>query len=511
MREAKRGAGAPKREVLEYLEVPFRHRWLVVLPIVLCTLAALGASLVLPKKYRSTTLILVEAEKMPESFVPQMATDRVAKRLQTVQQEVLSRTRLERVVQELDPYQTLGTQPLGEIAAGMRKAITVRVRGSDGFFIDFVHADPQMAQRVADRLANLFIGEATLAREKQVTEAFEFIESQLAEARQGLEARETALREYKERHMGSLPEQTTTNLSTLQRMQLEQQALAEQLRAATERLSRLESGGEPADAVSGRRVSLSALRAQLESLRARYTDEHPDVKAARAQIAALEAEIGSAAETGQRASRALETEDARRELERLKARQEENRRRMAELEARVEQAPRTEQELANLTRDFQKLNENYLSLLNKRLDAQMAAKLEQRWRGEQFHILDPADLPTSPFFPNRILFLVLGLVAGLGLGIGAAFAADFIDHSIRTEKELGELLPFTVFATVPYIDPKKEDRLRRRLQAAQRPDDSRRLSPNDSHPGRARSAVRRAERADSISLGSGEGPRRERP
>jgi hypothetical protein len=141
------------------------------------------------------------------------------------------------------------------------------------------------------------------------------------------------------------------------------------------------------------------------------------------------------------------------------------------------------------------------------MDAQMASKLEQRWRGEEFRILDPADLPAIPFFPNRPLFLVMGLCAGLALGFAAAFSADFVDHSIRTEKELSELLPFTVFATVPYIDPQREDKLLARFRAALPPDDSPRLTPNDSRAGRRRPAAEDDDRTAHLGLGLDEGSR----
>jgi capsular polysaccharide biosynthesis protein len=112
-----------------------------------------------------------------------------------------------------------------------------------------------------------------------------------------------------------------------------------------------------------------------------------------------------------------------------------------------------EQDIVTLTRDFNKLNENYLALLNKKLDAQLAAKLEQRWQGDRFRILDPANLPESPFFPNRLLFILFGMAAGLTVGVGLALVADFLDQSIRSVRELEELLPFPVVAVVPLIAP----------------------------------------------------------
>jgi succinoglycan biosynthesis transport protein ExoP len=125
--------------------------------------------------------------------------------------------------------------------------------------------------------------------------------------------------------------------------------------------------------------------------------------------------------------------------------------RIGSFRARVEQAPRTEQELATLNRDYQKLNENYLGLLTKKLDAKMAAKLEQRWKGEHFTILDPAHLPEQPYWPNRPLLVGGGLLIGLALGLTLAFASEFFDSTIKDQDDLEALLPYPVLATVSYV------------------------------------------------------------
>ncbi len=447
------------REILEYLEIPLRRPWHVAIPFVLVTGAVVGASFVQPSKYVSSTLILVESEKMPESFVTNVATERIGRKLQTVKQEILSRTRLEEIVSELDPYGMAGKASVTEMVDWMRASTDVNIRGNDAFSLDYIHRDPHMAQKVCDRLAQLFIDETVRSRKQQVGEAYAFIESELEEARRQLEQREQALRRYKEEHMGTLPEQLNANLSTLQRLQLEQQALSEGMRSAMDRVALLESGSARSGAGTDGRAEILQLKAQLASLRTRYTNEHPDVQALLGHIAILERTPAPAASATAGTDGPLEA--ARAEVRNQRARREELDHRIAVFQARVELAPRTEQEIVTLTRDFQKLNENYLALLNKKLDTQLAAKLEQRWQGDRFRILDPANLPESPFYPNRLKFLFWGLAAGLAVGVGMALLADVLDHSIRSVRELEDALPFPVLANVPLIVPLHSSDMRR--------------------------------------------------
>lgn len=437
------------RSLADYAEIPLRRPLHMLVPLCLVMTVAVAASLLVPSKYRSSTLILVESEKVPESFVPNMATESSSKRLMTIRQEVLSRTRLERVVSELDPYRTLGKEPMTVAVERMREAIEISVKGNDAFRIDYVHRHPQTAMVVANRLATLFIEEVSRGREEQVAGAYRFIEAQLTEARQELEKRERTVRSYKEQHMGTLPEQMTANLSTLQRLQLEHQAVVESVRTAVERLRQLES--DPAAAAAGTdpvAQELAQLRTQLVTLRLRYTEEHPDIKALVGRVARLEQQMARA--EGAPSPRSP-LEEARAEVKRLKGRQDELERRMGVFQARVEHSPRTEQELGTLNRDYQKLNEHYLRLLDKKLDAQAAADREKRWRGEHFRVLDPANLPEQPVFPNRLRFLAVGLVLGLLAGAGLCLVAEQLDHSINRVDELEAVISVPVLATIPHV------------------------------------------------------------
>lgn len=449
------------RSIQEYLEVPLRRPLFVLVPAVLVLSSAIAMAFVLPKKYRSQTLILVESEKVPDTFVQKMATESIARRLYTIRQEVLSRTRLERVIQELDPYPAKEEKPPPNsvLVERMRRAIRIEVRGTDAFSIQYVHTDPMTAMTVTNRLATLFIEEAVKEREVQATEGVEFIESQLDEARRALEEKEEAVRRFKEKRLGSLPEQLGTNLATLQRLQLEQQTVGENLRATQSRIDllrqSLRTNRSPAVAGVGEAPDqLDRLRGELATLRTRYTEQHPDVQALLRQIRELQGSGSSS--TGLTplegdSSIRRELMQAETEVAALRAKRADLDAEMARIQARVDLAPRTEQELATLTRDYAQLQEGYVTLLRKQRDAEMAEQLEQRWKGERFKVLDPAHFPDKAFFPSRTLFAFLGLVAGLGLGLVSAFAVELLDHSVKNAEQLEELFSQPLLATIPHI------------------------------------------------------------
>jgi polysaccharide chain length determinant protein (PEP-CTERM system associated) len=442
-------AGLDSAQLVRYLEIPLRRPKHFAITLALVWAATVATGLTQPKRYRSSTLILVESEKVPEAFLPKMATERAGRRLQTIRQEMLSRTRLEAVIREVNPFDS-GSDSLSGDIERLRNTTSITVRGNDAFGIEVTHVQPAKAQAVASRLAALFIEEAARDREKQVTEAYEFFDSELSDLRKQLEGREGALRRYKERHMGTLPEQTPANLATLQRFQLEHQTTSENLRAATLRLSDFENN--PTHAGAAPAAELERLRSELQSLRARYTEEHPDVRAAVTRLRALEGTAPSQQDQKAEEGRSLQIEQARAEVTRLNNRLADLERSIETFQARVEQAPRTEQEIATLSRDFQKLNERYLNLLNKKLEAQMNAKMEQRWKGEQFRILDPANLPERPYWPQPGLFVALGLALGLFAGLAVAIGADFFDSTVKSVREVEELLPFPVLAVIPSFD-----------------------------------------------------------
>ncbi|HEX9186419.1 MAG TPA: hypothetical protein VGB87_05070, partial [Vicinamibacteria bacterium] len=431
---------------------------------------ALLLALVAPRKYRSGTLILVESRNMPERFVTPVTTEGMAAQLNTIRQVIMSRTRLEQVIAKLDPYPEMSGQPSHVVVEAMRRAIEIRVQGNDSFVIEYVNRDPFKAMMVTNALATQFTEDAGTLRDALTRKAYDFIQENVDDARKALEEREEALRQHKQRYWGSLPEQLDSNLRVLQQLQAEQQTLGESLRTLQERRAALERG-----LLEGRRIATAAggtatpaaelakLRAAYDALRGRYTEKHPDMATLAARIERLEAEIRAAAAEPANARDPLSDPETlslneslrlvEADIDALKARRERLDERIASFQARVEETPRAEQQLASLARDYQQLRENYNVALKKEMDAQMARRLEEHWRGGYFRVLDPAYLPRRPIRAYVPIFLMGGLVVGLGAGLVAAFVADLLDRTVKAERDLGDLVDAPLLVSIPRAAP----------------------------------------------------------
>ncbi|HVO12202.1 MAG TPA: GNVR domain-containing protein [Vicinamibacteria bacterium] len=458
----------PGRDPLEYLEAPLRYPGAMWLTFLAVLAVGLVLASVFPRKYRSATLILVEPNKVPDYFVTPMASETVDKRLQTIRQVILSRTRLESVVQETDPYPEMAKMPSAVVVETMRRAIQIRVQGNDSFSIEYVNENPRKAAEVTNRLAQQFISDTQYLRDTVTQRTFNFIESNLDDARRALETREAALRQLKQQHWGALPEQLETSLRLLSQLQFEQQTLGENLRTLDARRTSLERSlvelkqAQPdASAQVGPRDQLAKLQAQYAALRDRYTEEHPDVRALRLRIARLEELASQPAPQPAITSRAdsdpqlvpvhRSLQQVETEIAALDEKREGLDQRIADLQARIEKTPAVEQELKDLTRDYQQMQENYLALLRKDNDARMARKMEAHWQGNYFRILDPAPVPERPIRPYGVMFGLGGLVGGLLAGIAASLLADFLDHSVKSRREVEVLVAAPVLAEIPHL------------------------------------------------------------
>lgn len=463
----------PAREILEYVEVPLRRPLVTLLPIVIALIGAVLMYLTTSKRYQSSTLILVESSKAPSELIGKSVVESTRERLRALKQEILSRTRIERIINELEPYPKLtGNKPMSDIVERMRRSIEINLKGRDAFYVSYTHQNPYLAMAVTNRLVTLFIEEANEAREQQIAVTNRFIDDRLEEARLALENKERAVTEFRMKNRGSLPENLGANLQTLERLQLEKQTLGDNLAAAQERRIVLErmlseelvrigqARGEPTR--PGGVSELSKLEQQLAELRTRYTGEHPDIRRLARRIERLKAQHGAVDETSPHPGRPSKAESPRvRELKSqlqeleldtagIRREQRDVAQRIAEFENRVTRAAQVEEELKGLTRDFAKLQSTYDTWLGKQMNAELAENLERQWSSLRFRMIDPADLPERPVSPKLMKFVAAGLMAGLMAGLGLAFAFDFLDHSIKNERQLKALLSLPYLETVPH-------------------------------------------------------------
>jgi len=471
----------------DYLRI-LRRRWPIIfsLSVLGCGLGFATAHF-LPKRYTSQTLVLVQQPTVPGDYVKPVVSEGTGERLATMQQEILSRTRLEPILQQFGLYrEDVGRVAMEDLVARLRKAITVtpvepmaqtRAQGLPGFRVDVVFDDPRLAQQVCSTITSMFMEENLQLRQRQAEQTTQFLSKQLDDAKTKLNEQDAKLASFQRRYLGSLPDEEQMNLNVLQ-------GLNTQLDAATQAISRAQQ--DKTFAESALNQQLAAWRAaqdghnpqteeqqlvssqnQLADLKSKYTDDHPDVIRLKSDIDALQRKIkdknGEANSAGTDKPNRTTVEPSEIHLlraqinqtdETIKARtaeQAEIQQRIKLYQSRVEASPQVEQEYKQLTRDYQTALDFYNELLKKRDQSAMATDLERRQQGEQFQVLDPANLPDTPSFPKKLNFGLGGLAGGLALGCGLTFLLELRDTSLKSEKDVEILLHAPVLATVPLL------------------------------------------------------------
>jgi succinoglycan biosynthesis transport protein ExoP len=498
-------------DVRRYLEVARRRHVHFLVPLFLGWLVVWGASWVLPARYKSGTLILVEQPTMPNNYVVPNIVDDVQNRLQSITQQILSRTRLLLIINKLNLYGDARLQITpDEKVELMRKDIDIElVRDTQGdhitaFRVYYTAGDPHMAQQVTGELTNLFISENLKVRQQQSEDTTKFLGSQLEIARASLAEQESKVREFKGQYEGELPSQEASNLQILSGLQAQLQNEQDTLNTARQQRVYLQTLIEQYRAVhqtsrsadgtpiglAGIDQELDRLKSNLADLSSRYTEHYPDVENLKDQIAKTEkmrnvlvAELKTKNNSGQpidgtamgdAADRspssaslqlqgqmhANEAEIANREqaISVLKAR-------VNSYQDRLNSSPAREQELADLTRGYDQSKANYDALLKKQNESAMATNMEQMQQGERFTMLDPPSLSLKPYFPNRLKFCGIGLGFGLALGLIVAAAFEAVDDRMHSEKEIRSLLPMAILSEIPEIASPSDERSSKKRMA----------------------------------------------
>jgi polysaccharide chain length determinant protein (PEP-CTERM system associated) len=474
-----------------------RRRWWILLPFAVGLAAAPLLARLAPERFRSEALLLVIPQQVPNDYVTPTMTQSIEERLPAITDQILSRSRLEQIIRQMDLYKDeQSSQVMEDIVQRMRRDVTTSATGKDvnSFRVTYVSDNADKARRVTERLASLYIEQNLKDRENQADSTSQFLSTQLEEAKRRLIEQEKKLEEYRKSHAGQLPSQLQGNLQAIQTASLQLQSINESTNRAQERRLLIERQiadtqvvplptppPVPAEnVVPTTEQQLELARTRLNFILQRYTPEHPEVVSLQRTVAELSAKLegetpGAAAEEQKKSVTPAEAAQQKKILDlqaelavidyQLSANRTEAARLqgvIAEYQSKVDVVPTRESELVELTRDYGTMQAAYTNLLVKREDSMLAANLERRQIGEQFKLLDTASMPERPYNQmQRLGVMASGAGAGLVLGLLVVAFLEYRDRSFKSEVEVLKSLSVPVLALIPVMSSNTERRAAR--------------------------------------------------
>ena len=464
-----------------------RYWWILPLSTFFLGGIGLGATFVLPKRYTSQTMVLVAQPAVGPDYVKPVVTEDLNHRLASMKEQILSRTRLQPIIEKFGLYAGVrGQVHIEDLVERLRTAVEIKPleptpgtqsRQLPGFYVDVTFDNPQIAQQICTEITSMFLEQNARERKQQANETTSFLSKQLEEAKKNLDDQDAKLAQFKRQYLGSLPEEEQSNLNILTGMNA-------QLEANTQALSRAHQDKAFNESLVGQQEAnwkasqtgqnpetaeqqMGALQDQLTSLQARYTSEHPDVIKLKSQIEELKKRMAGAAKNNASASGSTQASAAEPpQIQQLRAklrqddmniadltkRQSQIQDEIRQLQSRVQASPMVEQQLKELTRNYQTAQDFYNDLLKKRQNAGVAGDLESQQESEQFRVLDPPNLPDRPSFPKKAYFAGGGLGGGLAVGVAILCLIAMGDKSMHTERDVELALKLPVLALVPVLE-----------------------------------------------------------
>ena len=483
-------------DIQRYINLIIRRKWLIVFTGMSILIGGFLFCLFTPLIYKASTLIVAVPQKVPETYIHSTINTSYNEQISSILQEITSRTSLEKIIKKFDLYPEMRKKyPLETVVESMKEDILIEeavVAGKKSdrkaqflsFNLSYQGQDPVKTAKVANALANNFVEKNLQVRTSQSRNTAEFLDLQMQKIYKKLKKTEQNLKDYKLSHIGELPEQTTSNIASLTAIQQQLQSLDENIRRSEDRamLLRQQLSDERIAITSGqkdemqggggastdiRALSLMELKERLRILRSRYTDEHPDIVALKKII--KEREQGPSYNkarknglTGNPALDALKYQliSTQLEIKQMKKERKHLKDQIDLYQQRIENAPKREQEMIDLTRDYNNLKQTYDSLLQRKLEAEQAAALERRQQGAQFRIVDPAIVPEEPVKPQVKKLLPMIIALAFGGAAGLAFVLDFLSPNFYDPEDVTKAFGLPVLACIPLLITEKEQKER---------------------------------------------------
>lgn len=328
----------------DYIETFHRRRKLILLTSLGLLTASLTLAVLWPPTYKSTATILIEEQEIPSDLVRSTITSYADQRIETIKQQVMSRTTLWKVVEQFDLYQDLQkSSPAEEIVKRFVKDIEVEVINADvvdkrtqhatkatiAFTVAYQNRSPEVAQKVSNELTSLFLGENLKSRERQAQEATSFLQQEAENLALHIREIDEKIATFKQRANGALPELMPLNQQLMNQAERELMDIDQQIRSLEERKTYLEGElatikpNTPILSVTGERIldsteRLRALRAEYAGAAANLSPDHPDMIKMKQEVEALEKDTGEFPDAEEASKRLIEARAAlATDLERL--------------------------------------------------------------------------------------------------------------------------------------------------------------------------------------------------
>ena len=467
----------------DYWDILRRRKWSLILPVLIISLVAGVVAVVLPSIYLSQATILIEEQDIPQDFVMTTVTSFAEQRMQQIEQRIMSFTRLVEIIERFDLYPELkDKKTTEEIVAKMKEDTTMMPVSAEiidrrtgrpatatiAFTLSYEGMNPGKVQQAANVLTSLYLSESLQVRAKQTQDTSDFLESELAKIGTELADLESRIAGFKQQHINELPEMLPTNMRSLEDMKRNLEVVGERLNSLKERELYLDtslSGIKPHLEDQVQKVTsrdrLEELKVQLVHLTKRFSEEYPDVKKTRAEIAELEKQLAEAEakpaskkgppDNPTYISVSTQLNSTRAEVVLLQNQLAELNLSVAEYQSRIAATPRVEEEYNGLVMERNNTQIKYNDLMAKHMEARVAQGLEKDQKGERFTLIEPPRLPEKPFKPNRLAIMLIGIVLGIGAGVGWAALREFSDDAVRNADDLAFATRFPVLASIPEI------------------------------------------------------------
>lgn len=465
----------------DYVSILRRRRIYLLTVVPASLLLAVYLAFALTPSYRSSSTILLESSSIPPELVQTTVSSYADQQIELISRRVLTPENLESVVKATDPYpgeSGLSThdkarQVISDTTIERVDPITLEVLDeSNAFSIHYHNANPKLAARVAQQITDLFLADNRKSRSERANAAYEFLLQQSRDVERRIGEVDQRIAQFKARHGDALPEAQVRNQAAADRATGDLMDLEGRIRAAEERLALLNVELSKLNPMLGStagnmQTELATLQGQLADARVRYTPDHPDVKRLQRQIEALSAK--AAADPG--SARVVPTNPdyigvqsqinaVQREIAALQQSAGRARSQIYGYEAGMAAAPTVEREYAELTRTRDVLKSQFGDIQTKLREADIARNLETEQKGDKFSQIRVPFVAATPYSPNRIGIILLGIILGGGLAVGLAALAESSDPSVRGTRDLAAITKIPAIASVPVMYNARDERRR---------------------------------------------------